>query len=57
MPFKKLNNLRVKGIAYLDSVEGLEQICINFIHSLSFKFFLNRKGALWGRFFFFYNCF
>ena len=37
---------RDTGVAYLDSVENFEQICADFIHSISFKFFLNRKGAL-----------
>ena len=38
---------RDTGVAYLDSVENFEQICADFIHGISFKFFLDRKGALW----------
>ena len=37
---------RDAGVAYLDSVENFEQICADFIHGISFKFFLDRKGAL-----------
>ena len=43
---KKKTTFGDVGVVYLDSVENFGLICSGFRSSLTFKFFLNRKGAL-----------